>query len=410
LPPINLKIHKRIFNDNFFPLLFDYSSRYLVLFGGAGSGKSHFSVQRIVIKAIKGKRKILFIRKVAATLKDSIYDLVITTLRQFQLLDLCIINKTTYTVELPNGSIFLFKGLDSNEKMKSITDLTDIVVEEATELTYEDFLQLDLRLRHPFAADQEIVLMFNPVSKANWCYKHWFVKPPPNAKINHSTYKNNRFLPQSNIDAIESMAIYNEAYYKVYALGEFASLDKLIFPNFTVAAIASDFLNKQKVCGSDFGFTNDATTGIEVYYDKDSRTIYITDEFYGKAMTTQDIYQTIIQKGFNNYPIVGDSAEPRMIAELRQKGIQIVAAKKGKDSILHGITWLQGNHIVVDTKCIHIIEEFQNYTWQKDKSTNEYLNTPIDEYNHCIDALRYATERYATGNAVRTLSKSALGI
>lgn len=407
---MNLKIHQRVFNDAFYPLLFDYSSRYLVFYGGAGSGKSVFAVQRMVVKALRSKRKVLFIRKYATTLKDSIFELVKSTLSHFQLLSSCTINKSTFTIELPNGSIFLFKGIDDPEKVKSITDLTDIVIEEATELSYDDFLQLDLRLRHPFAADQEMVLMFNPVSKTNWCYTHWFLERPQDARVIQSTYKDNKFLPQRYIDSLLELARHNEAYYKVYALGEFATLDKLIFPYFSIAEVKEELLSKKKDCAIDFGFSNDPTAIVEVYWDAATRTLFITDEFYGKGMFVDDIYNAIVEKQMNNFVFTADSADPRTIAELRRKGLNIQPAKKGKDSIIHGITWLQGIKIVIDSKCVNTIQEFRNYTWQKDKKTNEYFNVPIDEYNHCIDALRYATEKYAIGNTVKTINKSLLGL
>jgi len=362
----------------------------------------------MVIKALRQKRKILFVRKFATTLKDSIFELVKSTLEQFQLLSYCIVNKSTFTIELPNGSVFLFKGIDDPEKVKSIADLTDIVIEEATELSYDDFFQLDLRLRHPFATGQEIVLMFNPVSKTNWCYQHWFVNTPDDAAVIQSTYKDNRFLPPKYVENLLSLAKYNEAYYKVYALGEFATLDKLIFPYFTIAEIPSEVAAKPKVSGMDFGFTNDPTAAVSVYYDAATRTLYICSEIYGKEMTTQAIADAIDLYELTN--ITADSAEPRMIAELRRKGINVQPAKKGKDSVLHGITWLQAQKLVVSPQCVNTINELRNYTWLKDKKTNEYYNQPIDEFNHCIDALRYATERYATGNQVKTMSKSLLGI
>lgn len=361
----------------------------------------------MVIKALTFKRKMLFVRKVAVTIKDSIYALVIQTLQQFQILHLCSINKSTFTITLPNGSEILLKGNDDPEKVKSITGITDIWIEEATELNYDDFLQLDLRLR-ALVPNQEIVLTFNPVSKTNWCYQHWFVNTPDDAAVVQSTYKDNKFLPKKYVDNLLSLAKYNEAYFKVYALGEFATLDKLIFPHFTIAEIPPDIAAKPKVSGMDFGFTNDPTAAVSIYYDAPNKTLYICDEIYGKEMTTQAIADALELFDFTN--IIGDSAEPRMIAELRRKGINIQSAKKGRDSILHGITWLQAQKLVVAPKCVNTINELRNYTWLKDKKTNEYYNQPIDEFNHCIDALRYATERYATGNQVKTMSKSLLGI
>ena len=137
---INLQLTKKIFNAAYYPFLLDYSNRYEVYYGGAGSGKSHFVFQKIIVKALNDKRKVLVIRKVARTLKDSVFQMTLDTLTKFRLLDLCQINRTTYTIDFPNGSQFLFKGIDDGgEKIKSITNITDIVIEEATELVYDEF-------------------------------------------------------------------------------------------------------------------------------------------------------------------------------------------------------------------------------------------------------------------------------
>ena len=132
---IDLKLSRQIFNDIYLPDLFDYDNRYQVFYGGAGSGKSHYVFQKLVVKALNSKRKVLVIRKVARTLKDSCFQMTIDTLSKFKLLSFCTINNSTMTITLPNGSVFLFKGMDDSEKIKSITAITDIVVEEATEIT-----------------------------------------------------------------------------------------------------------------------------------------------------------------------------------------------------------------------------------------------------------------------------------
>lgn len=407
---MRITIDKRHINANFFPYIRDYSTRYLVMYGGAGSGKSHFAAQRMVIKALTSKRKMLFIRKVAATIKDSIYALTLDTLDFLQVRNLCTINKSTFTITLPNGSEIIMKGNDDPEKVKSITGITDIWIEEATELTYDDFLQLDLRLRAP-VPDQEIVLTFNPVSKNNWCYLHWFgASPPEDARVLHSTYLDNAFLPEAYVTNLQNLSKYNQAYYKVYALGQFATLDKLIFSSYKTEVPNEHVLGLPKTIGLDFGFTNDPTAAVLIAYDKPNRSVHILEEMYGKGMVTDDIYTELVRKGFDKYNITADSAEPRMIKELGRKGLRISAAKKGKDSILHGLTWLQGNYLVVAPHCNHIINELSNYTWMKDKKTNEYYNVPIDDYNHCIDALRYGTEKYAIGNTIKTMDKALLGL
>jgi phage terminase large subunit len=232
---INLKLKKSLFNEAYLPYLTDYSKRYEVYYGGAGSGKSVFLGQKLLIKACKSKRKILIIRKYATTLRDSVFQLMIDLLKKWHLYEHCIVNQTTYTIILPNESVFLFKGLDDSEKIKSITDITDAWIEEASEVTDDDYTQIDLRIR-ALVDDLQLYVSFNPVSKANWVYKKWF--DPKNAVydvnetfILRTTYKDNRFLPKAYIKALEEKALSNPVYYKIYALGEFGSLDKLIYNN-----------------------------------------------------------------------------------------------------------------------------------------------------------------------------------
>ena len=163
---INLKLSRTLFNDIYYPQLFDYNKRYEVYYGGAGSGKSVFIAQKLLLKAINNKRKVLIIRKYGTTLRDSVFQLVIDTLKKWKIYEYCRINLSTYTITLPNESVFLFKGLDDSEKIKSITDITDIWCEEATELSLDEYTQLDLRLR-ALVEDLQIFCSFNPVSKAN---------------------------------------------------------------------------------------------------------------------------------------------------------------------------------------------------------------------------------------------------
>ena len=169
---IKLNLNKRLFNECYYPCLLDYKNRYEVYYGGAGSGKSVFIAQKLIIKACSTKRKVLVIRKYGTTLKDSVFQLIQDNLSKWGLLAHCKVNLTTYSVILPNGSMFIFKGMDDSEKIKSITDITDIWCEEATELSEDDFTQLDLRLRAN-AGKLQLICSFNPVSKANWVYKKW---------------------------------------------------------------------------------------------------------------------------------------------------------------------------------------------------------------------------------------------
>lgn len=416
----NFKISKKLFNDAYLPSLEDYSHRFNVFYGGAGSGKSHFAVQKIILKYLKyPNRKCLVIRKVSNTLRDSIFALFKSVLADWQLYPQCEIRETLLTIDLPNGSQFIFKGLDDSEKVKSIANIDDIIIEECTELTLDDFTQLNLRLRSKNGFNQ-IMCMFNPVSKSNWVYNMWFNEAIPynhdNTVILHTTFKDNKFLPDDYIAALLEMEITNFTYYKIYALGEFATLDKLIFSNWKDECfdyreiIRNNNKNIEAVFAADFGYACDPTAFICILIDRIDKKLWIFDEFQQKGMTNDEIAEKIIEMGFGKEKIVCDSAEPKSIEELRRNGIErACGASKGKDSILNGIQYLQQFDIIIHSKCNFIIDEFRNYTWKKDKN-GIYINTPIDKWNHGIDATRYACNEINVPRTVKFFDRKLLGI
>lgn len=407
---MKIDIYPEIFNDAFLPFVDDYTHRFEVYYGGAGSGKSVFITQKLLIKALMQQRKILIMRKVGATLKDSCWQLVIDTLSHFQLLSFSKINKSILTIELPNGSMLLFKGMDDSEKIKSITGITDIWVEEATEFSAEDIEQLNLRLRAKTDGLQ-MFFSFNPVSKANWVFKRWFAKDvelTEDTVIHRSTYKDNRFLPDAYIETIEKMAKTNPTYYRIYALGEFASLDKLIFNNWKTGTV-NDTSSWDLLCGLDFGYTNDPTAFVVSFVHGDE--LFIAKEFVKTGLLNNQIATAIKELGFAKSTIIGDSAEVKSIEELKRDGLyRIYPAVKGKGSILQGIQKLQQYDITVHPSCEHVITELQNYAWKKDRQSGEYINEPIDEFNHCIDALRYSLQCLDKYKRLTSFSKSTLGL
>lgn len=377
----------------YWPYVRDYTTRFNVYYGGAGSGKSHFVAQKLILKCLQHKRKLLVVRKVGNTLKDSVWAMFLKLLYQMPAV-IKTINKSEYTIELINGSIILFKGFDDPEKIKSIEGITDIVVEEASELTEDDFDQLNLRLRAACGMLQ-IHLMFNPVSKANWVYKRFFANgTPEDTVIIHTTYKDNPHLPKEYIDSLLRLERTNPAYFKIYVLGDFATLDKLVFPVKTVKIIKEEELKDlQFWVGMDFGYTNDPTAITWGYCDVINRKLLITGEYDKTEMTNDIIAKTLVDLGLSKERIVADSAEPKSIAELKRLGInRISAAVKGPDSVKNGIDRLQRYDIIIDERCTNTIEEFDNYTWKKDKKTGEYINEPIDSFNHHIDSIRYGTQ------------------
>lgn len=405
---IKLNINpSKVFNRHIYDHLFDYDTFTEVHYGGASSGKSHGVFQKIVIKALKDwkkPRKILVLRKVGATVRDSVFADVQATLSYFGILNMCKVNMSAFRIELPNGAEFIFKGMDNAEKIKSIKGISDVVMEEASEFILDDYTQLTLRLRDKAHKQKQIYLMFNPVSKANWVYNAFFVKKPKNTVVYQTTYKDNRFLDAVTRENIEELANRNEAYYKIYALGEFATLDKLVFPKYTKALLNKDDLRQiTSYFGLDYGFINDPSAFMHVKIDDDRKRLYVVEEYVKKGLTNDKIAESITALGYAKEQIRADSAEKKSNQELRNLGIgRVIDVKKGAGSVMQGIQYLLQYEWIVDERCVKTIEELENYTWKKDKATNEYINEPVDSYNHCLDAIRYAIQDKITKSKIKT--------
>lgn len=412
---MKINIHTNIFNPVYLPYLEDYSTRFLLFYGGAGSGKSHFIAQRLVYKALKDTRKILVLRKVNRTTKASTFQLLLDTLNQFGILNYCVINRTDFSITLPTGSQFLCMGLDDPEKIKSITGLTDAWLEEATEFSLDDFSQVNLRVRDPKAENQEIILSLNPVSKANWCYLQFFAENPEldefrkTVRIVHTTYKDNPHLPEAYVQALLMMKATNEVYYKIYALGEFGSLDKLIYNNWQKMDFDPDTIKGQLLCGLDFGYTNDPTAFTASILVENERRIYIFKEWGGTGYLNDAIADQIKEMGFAKSIICADSAEQKSIDEIKRLGIsRIKPCVKGKGSVLQGIQKLQQYELIVHPSCENVIEELENYAWKKDRQTNEYINEPAEGFDHYMDSLRYSLQCLDVRKQLTTMKKDLL--
>lgn len=411
---IQISLKKRIFNSAYYPHLTDYSKRYEVYYGGAGSGKSVFIAQKLIYRAIREPRKILVLRKVNSTTKNSTFSLLIKVLSDWKLINYCKVNKSDYTITLPNNSQFLCMGLDDPEKLKSIAGITDAWMEEATEFTQDDFNQVDLRIRER-VANSQVILSFNPVSKANWCYINFF-KPNPELEefrsqctIVQTTYKDNRFLPDKYIESLSLLMATNPVYYKIYVEGEFGSLDKLVYQNWQSYDFDHQKLKGKLCIGLDFGYVNDPTALIASIVVPEENRIYVFQEWYEEGQLNDAIGRKIIDLGFKKSDIIADSAEQKSIEEIKRMGIsRIVPCAKGPDSVIHGISQVQEYELIVHPRCVKTIEELQNYSWQKDKATNEYINKPVDKFNHCLDALRYSLQCLDTRPRLKTMSKDML--
>ena len=229
-------------------------------------------------------------------------------------------------------------------------------------------------------------------------------------KILHTNYLDNKFLPQSYIDSLLLLKATNLDYYKIYALGEFGSLSKLVFNNWKVEEFDCTQVHGDLCVGLDFGFIADPTALVASIVDDENKKIYVFNAKSRKGLLNNEIAEMIKAEGFAKSSIIADSAEQKSIEEIKREGIsRIKPATKGQGSILQGIQKLQQYQIIVHPSgAAALIEELKNYCWEKDKKTNEYINKPIDKYNHCIDALRYSLQ--CMGHKVKTMDKALLGL
>ena len=233
--------------------------------------------------------------------------------------------------------------MDDPEKIKSIKGLSDVVMEEASEFNQDDFTQLTLRLREPKYKQRQLFCMFNPVSKLNWTYKQWFdpaaTVDASRVIIHQSTYKDNHFLDADNIRTIENLKQTNPAYYRIYTLGEFATLDKLVFPDFSKRRLSVEKLSDlPSYFGLDFGYTNDETAFMHVKVDQDNRILYVMEEYAKHGMLNDDIARMIKQMGYSKEIITADAAEPKSIAEIKRGGIyRIRPARKERTVLFRGL-------------------------------------------------------------------------
>lgn len=371
---------------------YNAKERYRVLYGGAGSGKSHYVAQEIIINMLESSNfRYLAVRKTGKSIRNSVFKLLTDIIEEYNLSSFFVINKTEMSITCGTGSSLITSGLDDVEKLKSIANINRIWIEEGSEITETDFNQLDLRMRGQSQIGYQMTITFNPISELHWLKKSFFDLGRPDSFILKTTYKDNQFLDQQYIRTLKELEIQDYNYYRVYALGEWGSIGSVIFSNWEkqdLTDIKSSFDNIFH--GLDFGFSSDPTAYIKVHYDKTRKAIYILDEFYKEGQFIDDIANELYSRLDGGY-ITCDSSEPRSIADLKRHRIKAKGAKKGPGSIEHGIKFIQSNKIIIDLKCINAMKEISSYRWREDKDGNS-LPKPVDKDNHLIDAMRYALE------------------
>ena len=371
-------------------------ARYYIVTGGRGSGKSFSINLLLVMLTYEAGHTILFTRYTLASAYVSIIPEFIEKLEMLDVFDNFYITKDEIRNKL-SGSKIIFKGIktssgDQTANLKSLQGVTTFVIDEAEELTSEEtFDKIDLSVRQMHQQNR-VILILNPVTKDNWIYNRFFqdkgVQEGSNTTIDNVTYIHTTYLDNINnlsksyLNQIENIKKRRPEKYKHQMLGGW--LDKaegVIFSNWEIGEFRNIGVS---VFGQDYGFAADSSTLVETNIDTANKIIYLKECFYLKGLTTSQIAELNLKHAKTNL-IIGDSAEPRLIAEVKAKGCNLKKAIKGQGSITYGISLLQDYDLIVDPKSINLIKELNNYSWLEKKS-----KTPQDKWNHLIDAIRYA--------------------
>lgn len=405
-------------NDTYIPYI-DNQSETQIYYGGAGSGKSRFVVgQRTVLDLIKGGRNYLACRKVQKSIRKSMFNEIEGVIDSAGLRSYFQTNKTEMSITCKlNDYQILFTGLDNPIQLQGVKPkrgvITDLLIDEATELEIDDLKILSKRLRGESDSGNIVkrkTLLFNPILQSHFIYNEFFKSvlwtdtqteyTSPELSILKTWYIHNRFLTQQDIDALENEK--DEYYYNVYTLGNWGALGDVIFRNFLIADLNDKkdpyYLPENQRTnlrrGGDFGFSKDPAAFGVSHYDKKRKTIYFFKELYEVGLTNDILAQRLKDMGEGTETSTWDSADPKSIQELVNHGINARGARKGKDSVLHGIQWLQQQKIVVHKDCVNMINELQQAHWKKDAGGNDFNPPrPSDKNNHLIDgSLRYAYE------------------
>jgi len=354
--------------------------RVLAIYGGAGSGKSVATAQHIVYLLLTHPNaRILVIRKTLPALRITAYRLILDILYQMQVP--FYLNKSELVIRFNNSEI-LFKGMDDPEKIKSY-EANYVWCEEATEITKEDFLQLNLRMRRANAAGiNQMFLTFNPIDAYHWLITDIVQGNREDVAIHHSTYKDNiRFLSPEYISELENLINQDQNYYRIYALGEPGVLENVIYTNYEI----TDTWPKggDLFYGLDFGFNN-PTALVEVcVYDS---LVYIRELLYKSGLTNADLISILREILPDGALIYADAAEPARIHEIRSAGFNIKPADK---SVLDGIDAVKRHRLFIHQDSQNLIAEIRGYSYRTDKD-GRVLEDPVKFRDHCMDALRYA--------------------
>lgn len=402
---------------HFEEFLFDWNHKIYLAIGSYGSGKSHETAMKIIIKLLEEKRRCAVIREVYETHLESTYQLLQEVA---EVVDpdgkLMNFKKSPLAVEFYNGSKIIFKGLDKVEKMKGLQGVSIVWLEEASEIKYSGYKELLLRLRTK-KQSLHILLATNPVSKDNWIFTHFFEDEEKKIKhvdefefyekrvlklddlyMHHSTVDDNPFVPESYVKELDKMLLTDPDLWRVARKGHFGILGERVFSNVTKAAHEEVMKAIRHIGrplyknGLDFGYVTSYNAFVQCAIDHEEKILYIYNEYYNRGESDAQLIAAL--EPYKKEIIKADSAEAKTIAYMRQYRFKVYPAKKGVGSVLAGIKKLKRfNKIIISDNCPNAQREFTTLTYKKDKS-DKLIE---DEYSfdaHTLDACRYAIEDY----------------
>lgn len=409
---------KQLVNESYKPVFTQTPRpRYIILMGGRGAGRSTVASQYANAKLIAPEYfRCAIMRYVLGDIRNSIYREITDRAEENEILEFLHINETTMTIEYGVNSInavgFKKSSSDQKAKLKSLANYNCVIIEEADEIPEEDFIQLDDSLR-TLKADITIIILLNPPPKSHWIIKRWFtLKPLKNLKdfylpILNTDIKDTLFIRTSYLDNIKNIApasIHNYERYKTTKPSHYWNMIRGYVPEVVRGKIYSNwrvidqvpFEARLLVRGLDFGYTNDPTAVVAIYYYNGG---YILDEeLYRKGMSNQAIATVLNNLRLPETLVIADSAEPKSIDDIGSYGVTIVPAIKGQGSINTGIQFVQSKQISYTKRSVNLQREYENYAWLEDKDGNTLNKTKPGE-DHAMDAIRYGMNAALTPEA-----------
>ncbi len=416
-------IEKEI-NPRFENFTFDWGHKHYLCLGGYGSGKSYQIAFKLILKLLQEKRKALVVREVYDTIRDSCFDLLKEILEDMGLLAETrkergkVIAKTSpMSIEFPNGSKIIFKGMDKPEKLKSINDVSIIWIEEASEVKYSGYKELLGRARHS-TLSVHFILSWNPVDEQNWTYKHFFINKETGNVIldprvlykrktvvvgdtyyHHSLPDDNLFLPESYLEQLEELKDYDPDLYRVARLGEYGANGIKVLPQ--LVQVAAEIVDKQvsriseelKFNGLDFGFETSYNALIRCAVDEDNMILYVYHEYYKNHMTDDQTAKAIAY--MKDELITADCEDPKAIRYYNLQGFRMRGCKKWAGSRLSNTRKIKRfKQIVISTACPNCWAELKDLTYKKDRKTDELIYDDFNIDAHTFSALWYALDIY----------------